>query len=375
MTTKDKHHKHPPLTKPIHGNYHRCEWAIYGTTCANIEKLVSKLDAALKDKFVLTYIDADHSTGLLDTKLRFGNKIIRQSHFLEQNNYDDKLSKIKSDAVLVNGNHFPATRQIVVIDLNKKDSLYRRLDQLTNIDIILLKDTNEEIHNFLKNKISDETLIGTLDNLEATIAYIRSSILDSTPNVKALILAGGKSKRMGIDKSTIAYHDNISHPIYLAEKCKQLGMEVFISKQHDFKKKKVDEISVIKDRMVNMGPFGAIISAFIFDPDSAWLVLACDLPFLDEDTINRLIKQRQPSRVATAFRGKDKPFPEPLIAIYEPKAYSRFLEFLSLGYACPRKVLINSDVHIIGLEDNRIISNANSPEDRDRALAEINPIP
>jgi molybdopterin-guanine dinucleotide biosynthesis protein A len=67
--------------------------------------------------------------------------------------------------------------------------------------------------------------------------------------------------------------------------------------------------------------------------------------------------------MATCFRIAGKPFPEPLITIYEPSAYMRFMEFLAMGYACPRKVLINTDVKIIDTPDADSFYNTNTPKD------------
>ena len=127
----------------------------------------------------------------------------------------------------------------------------------------------------------------------------------------------------------------------------------------------------MEDRFLNLGPAGAICSAFLHDPDAAWLVLACDLPLLDAATLRQLLEARQPQRVATAVRGPGKEWPEPLIAIYEPRAYPRLLQFLGLGYGCPRKLLINSDVAVLELSDGQAITNANTPAEREAVLKSL----
>ena len=86
--------------------------------------------------------------------------------------------------------------------------------------------------------------------------------------------------------------------------------------------------------------------------------------------IKLLLSKRNPAKIATAVKGKSKEFMEPLIAIYEPKAYPVLLGFLSQGYSCPRKALINSDVEIIEVDDH-LIRNINTPEEYQEALKEI----
>ena len=96
------------------------------------------------------------------------------------------------------------------------------------------------------------------------------------------------------------------------------------------------------------------------------MVLATDLPFVNDDIIQLLLRHRNPKKIATAIKGKSKEFVEPLITIYEPKAYPVLLSYLAQGYSCPRKVLINSDVEIIEVDDD-LIRNINTPEEYQEA--------
>ena len=60
-----------------------------------------------------------------------------------------------------------------------------------------------------------------------------------------------------------------------------------------------------------------------------------------------------------------------MITIYEPKSYSILLQYLAQGYSCPRKMLINSDVEIVEVEDN-LIRNINTPEEYEAAIKQLN---
>ncbi|RMD74402.1 MAG: molybdopterin-guanine dinucleotide biosynthesis protein MobA, partial [Bacteroidetes bacterium] len=126
---------------------------------------------------------------------------------------------------------------------------------------------------------------------------------------------------------------------------------------------------LLADSFLDLGPFGAILSAFRQNPNAAWLVVACDLPLLDAATLDFLIAARRPGKVATAFRSPTSDFPEPLIAIYEPPAYGRLLQFLAMGYSCPRKMLINSEVALIEAPRPDALRNANTPEEREAIMA------
>ena len=74
--------------------------------------------------------------------------------------------------------------------------------------------------------------------------------------------------------------------------------------------------------------------------------------------------------MATAVKGQSKEFVEPLITIYEPKAYPVLLSYLAQGYSCPRKALINSEVTIVEVADD-LIRNINTPQEYKEAQDEI----
>ena len=367
---KGKHHKHPPLVRPIRGVYHKNEWAIYGTTCGQIESFFSALDQRLSSQYRLTYVDADHNVEDAKTEMQIAKKQFLQSTPIPWNEYDDRLQTWHSDAAIVNGNHYPADRQIVIIDANKKNSLQRRVEQLTQIDAVILLDETP-IYDFVKEKMNAATLVISDGEIEKIDALIITQIEKNIAPLKALILAGGKSKRMGEDKSQIQYHDK-PQEIFTADICAELGLETYISKSHSYNEDTIDGYPVLKDRLVEMGPFGAILSAMMSDPNAAWLVLACDLPYITTEHISKLIDNRNTSQQATAYKLTDQSFPEPLIAIYEPNIYQRMLRFLSLGYACPRKVLINSDVKHLDLTQERVAFNANTIEQKEQVIKSLN---
>ena len=77
---------------------------------------------------------------------------------------------------------------------------------------------------------------------------------------------------------------------------------------------------LIVDSVTGEGPVVGIRSAFAAHPNVAWLVLACDLPFLSEAAIEGLLRRRDPGALATAYISAHDGLPEPLCAIWEPAA-------------------------------------------------------
>jgi len=179
-----------------------------------------------------------------------------------------------------------------------------------------------------------------------------------------LILIGGSSTRMGRDKAAIQYH-NKPQAQYLFELLRSFLPHTFVSVREgqicDFTNQ------IIEDSLDTKGPINGILSAMIAHPDKAWLVLACDLPLVSERTIRQLIQARDSGKMATAFAGESN-LPEPLMAIWEPASLPYLRKnHLEEGKNCPRKFLINSDIHLIQPQDEMELFNANSPEEYQQA--------
>ena len=116
----------------------------------------------------------------------------------------------------------------------------------------------------------------------------------------------------------------------------------------------------IVDRQPGIGPIAGISAALLEHPKAAWLVLACDLPFLTERTLQHLIAHRDPHKIATAYRSAHDGLPEPLCAIWEPAAREPVLAYIASGKQCPRKFLINSDTALLDLPEQQALDNVNT---------------
>jgi molybdopterin-guanine dinucleotide biosynthesis protein A len=109
------------------------------------------------------------------------------------------------------------------------------------------------------------------------------------------------------------------------------------------------------------GPAVGILSALRANPGVAWLVVACDLPFLDAGTLQHLIARRDPTRLATCFRSSHDGLPEPLCAIYEPAALPAMEAFVAGGRNCPRKFLLESSALQLEQPHAQALENVNTP--------------
>ena len=365
-----KHTKHTNLERRNNELFAPNEISILGSNCTIISDLVSEVSTKLSG-YKLAYFDASHAKEVEENNVseyvfhHQGNLQITTSGNV--NKFQQRLEFAQFDYVFINGNHYQGSKQILILDEAKEASVLKRLDQLEHIQFVVKLKSKTEYFSFLEQQYPQIKNIPcyTIDEVDKITNHIRSLIQEKTPPVKGLVLIGGKSKRMGTDKSELNYYGKPQKE-YVKELLEDNLLDTYFSVQNISENEKE-----IHDTFLNLGPFGGICSAFQKDPNSALLVVATDLPFVDKNLIIRLLENRNPSKVATAIKGRGKEFVEPLITIYEPKAYPVLLQYLAQGYSCPRKMLINSDVEIIEVDDN-LIRNVNTPEEFENVKREIN---
>ncbi|WP_202621828.1 NTP transferase domain-containing protein [Pontibacter russatus] len=375
MTLKE-HKKHSAIARPAHGNFARNEWAIVGAPCGEIKALADKVIAALSPQYTCGYVDASHAQADAGAaqpgRLAAGAAAVytdqishHQFEYKEQpNSFQFRQLFSEMDLVLVNGNHQHAKAQVVVMDESKKASLQKRLSQLTNVSLFLLADNAAEVFEFVREAVPgwQELPIYKLSDSKKIIAFLEQEMRRAKPVLQGLVLAGGKSQRMGRDKGAIAWHGKAQR-YHMADLLGEVCGEVYISCRAEQQPDLNRSYKTLPDTFTGLGPYGAILSAFREQPDAAWLVVACDLPLLDRQTLQQLTAQRNTAAIATTIESPHDGFPEPLIAIWEPKSYAVLLSFLAQGYTCPRKVLINSHIRLLKPLNPNTLLNVNTPEE------------
>lgn len=149
--------------------------------------------------------------------------------------------------------------------------------------------------------------------------------MTSPPPLYGLLLAGGKSTRMGQDKALLAYHQ-APQLVHGANLLAVVCQAVFLSRSPGQKTAhQPSPCPIIWDRHLNIGPMGGLLSAMEAHPHVAWLVLACDMPLMNATTLKQLAEARDLTRHATVFYHPHTHRAEPLCALYEPSLHP-FLE-------------------------------------------------
>ena len=384
-----KRSKHAALARPDVGEFGRHELAILGAPCGDIQTLVARLLPHLAPALRVAYVDADHAAGdaalaapaeklvpaISETGL--STELVDKISFRQLNTHRalDRFSQPEllahDNLVLVNGNHFRARQQIVVVDPRKP--LDKKLDRLTDVRLVLLAEGQAELPPVLREHLAAAPLppVLPLADVAGTAAFIQKWYATAEPVLRGLVLAGGRSERMHTDKGALRYHGAADQRQHTAALLSEFCADVRVSVRPEQAAELPAGLVPLPDTFLGLGPLGGLLSAFRADPNAAWLVLACDLPFLTRATLEFLVENRRPASTATALQSPWDNFPEPLVAIWEPRAYAQLLRFLGMGYSCPRKALINSDIELLRPPVPDELRNVNTPQERAEAEAAL----
>jgi len=189
-------------------------------------------------------------------------------------------------------------------------------------------------------------------------------------SVFGLILAGGKSQRMGSDKALLQ-RDGQSQLAHMHALLGEQADKVFVSARPDQAgDPERGRFDLLFDNYADIGPVAGILSALEAYPEVDWLVVACDLPNIDRETLRYLLKNRSGQQPFTAFRSSHDELPEPLCAIYSAGSGELVREFVDAGVVCPRKILIRSDTCLLQQPNPQALDNINTPEDLRQSILE-----
>jgi len=182
-----------------------------------------------------------------------------------------------------------------------------------------------------------------------------------------LLLAGGQSSRMGRDKASLVVGDSglsqAAHALALLQRfCAQTYLSLRDGQDIPCG---AEGVPVLRDESAAEGPMAGLLAAFREAPDAAWLVLACDLPFVHAGLLARLIERHQmePTLPFVVFAGATDGRPEPLCAIYGPPAGPILSRYAARGQFSPRRIMIEETALLLEVEDTAALSNVNTPED------------
>lgn len=187
-------------------------------------------------------------------------------------------------------------------------------------------------------------------------------------DVTGIILAGGKSTRMGTDKGL---HELCGKPLisYSIQVLSELCSTIIISTSSDAYQS--FGYKTVADEIPGIGPIGGLYSALKQSKTENNLVLSCDLPFISKELLSFILKNSEGYKVAVPWQGNQHY--EPLCGFYHLSILDQISIYIqNHNYKLPdlfeevsiNKLVINSNHDFY--HDNLFL-NVNSKHDLDAA--------
>lgn len=166
------------------------------------------------------------------------------------------------------------------------------------------------------------------------------------PGLTGIIACGGKSSRMGFDKSMIAY-TGIPHAYYLYELLSHFCDDVYLShnqtQNFDNYYKQIPDLKEYVDR----GPVTALLTAISSFPGNSIMLIGCDYAHITLKEIEMLVENRKLNSLAICFKNESG-IHEPMPAIYECDSHFAILErFNNNKYSLREFLEYNSIVSLV----------------------------
>ncbi len=185
-----------------------------------------------------------------------------------------------------------------------------------------------------------------------------------------LVLAGGRSQRMGRDKAALPFGDRTLLD-RVVERVKTCCHPVFVVTSAADRYPALT-VPVVVDRWPGSGPLAGLEAGLRACPTAYAAVVACDLPFLEPRLLLGLREQAEGADAAVPLTDRA----HPLCAVYGREAARVAERLLRAGGGSLRDLLVHLRVRYVPEEVLRrwdpglkSLVNVNTPEDYARALA------
>jgi molybdopterin-guanine dinucleotide biosynthesis protein A len=175
----------------------------------------------------------------------------------------------------------------------------------------------------------------------------------------AVIFAGGKSRRMGRDKSLLPFGKSKTLVEFQFERMQKIFSKVYISWKNP-KIPHLEKFSILDEPQFSKisAPTVALYSVMKKIENEKFFVLSVDTPFFSEYAIRELFEKSGNSEITSpTFRGKS----EPLLSIYRTDLKNRVLEMLKNEEYKMNTLFKNTN--FVEFNDKELFTNMNFPED------------
>lgn len=188
-------------------------------------------------------------------------------------------------------------------------------------------------------------------------------------SLSCILFAGGKSSRMGEDKSLLPFGGYTTLTEFQYTRLKKIFTRVYIStKNRD--KFDFDSDFILDPIHVDFAPTAGFVSVLRALEDERIIVLSVDTPFVDERVFQTLIDADLPELDAVIARTSEGS--HPMCGIYHRSLLGNFERMLTDGDHRLGKLLASSRTRFVDFTDEALFSNLNHPHEYQEALKRLN---
>lgn len=183
--------------------------------------------------------------------------------------------------------------------------------------------------------------------------------MEHIPNTTAIILAGGKSSRMGQDKGLMDLDGKPMIQHIISTVSKLTTNILIVANNLDYQK---FGLPVFEDHVKDKGPLGGFVTGLsASNTDLNWII-SCDTPYVSVDLLSTLMSNLK--NVDAVVPTKDDKL-HPLIAAYHKATLPHFEKELELNHL--KMMTVISQIHVLFMNANQFdvinFKNLNSKED------------
>lgn len=175
--------------------------------------------------------------------------------------------------------------------------------------------------------------------------------------ITGIILAGGKSSRMGTDKGLMPFRGKpmIQHIIDpMAKICQRIFIVTSNSMYGMF------GFELVQDEQPDYGPVMGVLSGLKKSETDLNLVMSCDAPFVGFDLMKELVLKSGEADLVSASSSKGI---HPLIAVYRRICLPVFEQAVEEDEHRLRSVIQKLSVEELSVEREELVRNINAQED------------
>lgn len=182
-------------------------------------------------------------------------------------------------------------------------------------------------------------------------------------DITGIVLAGGRSTRMKMDKASLLRGNSTLLEIVVNELRQVCNQIIIVSGEKQYRQL---NCQVVSDIFKDCGPMGGIYTGLYHAQTPYSMVVACDMPFFKGELAGFLLERSAGYQVVVP---KDGIYYEPLAALYHESCKPVLLNMLDMGQKKITDAYIQLKINQVPVEDIRkagmgnVFMNINTPDD------------